>query len=549
MHVINYLQFPDVFGSDRLSRALVSLSTDTAPIYFFGIAYPLSFIVPSKWILLIIGTTITGLSGYFAGRSWSDWNELLAGISTVFLILHVNISPLEGNRRSFTALFLTALVWLDEQNHNYLLKLFIVALASGIYPPMALIILAYFGLKALRTVFQKNKYPMKKILQLAGLLLVVILVLIPYWSNIIGDGWSFSTDLASRLQYKLASLQGMIETFLIGERGALFRDQLHFDLFVIFGILCLFQVWILEEEFSYRKSYCYLFLASLICWFMAHLVHPLIYHPFKYTRLSVLFVLVWPFADNLLATVKVLKDQVKNAKKTHYIFYFTALVASILWLLFAMTSNPLGLTGTIPYVGSAWWKFVFGFPIFVALAVVKYPISTHDFSQALFALIILFCLIVLPHNFPDATWNGINLARFKKMYSYLRQTPAGTTVAGPPAHFMDPIPAFAFRGIYASTNKTPIRFVCNRIKKFWKVYFQGESKPIVQFMVRNDIDYLLVDRKMLRTKRALGNLECMEQFNVDTKPFLNQRFNDVAWYGGKRFYLVSRAKIKRETKN
>lgn len=43
MHVIKYLQFPDYFAGDKLTAYVTRSQIITAPIYYYGLAYPLSF--------------------------------------------------------------------------------------------------------------------------------------------------------------------------------------------------------------------------------------------------------------------------------------------------------------------------------------------------------------------------------------------------------------------------------------------------------------------------------------------------------------------------
>lgn len=539
MHVINYLKSPELFSGDRLTLLLSQMSIKTAPVYFYGVTYPLSFVLSAKWVVLTIGAATTLASSYLAGLRWTRWRNLLTSCLVTILILHSELPTIEGNRRSFTAFFILALFWLEERD-SFVGELFLVGLAAGIYPPAALLILTYF---CCGVILQNNTIG-NIIYKTFSYAFVFVVVLMPYWLDLLFIEEAIgTTDMSNRVTYNFSSIQGWTNTVLVGDQGALFREQLHLGLFVSFLSLLILERLVLKNRFVFRLRYKILLTVGLLLWGSAHVVHPLIYHPFKYTRMTLLLVPLLIFAENLPTTVKKLHHGFRNRSSLRFLLYLGGTTMLMIWVGFAYVfagTSTSGFLGILPTI----WKFILGLPVFLSL-VIGFPVLLK--SQILRAFVgatTLMMMLFLPHNTPQVQWRDMRLSNFSEMYTHLRKSPPGTLVAGPPAYFLDPIPAFAKRGVFSSTNKSVLTLSCERTKKFWRIYFEDDPEAISKFMKDNGINYLLVDRRLLQQMRTLGHTHCVGKMGEVSDPVLDQHFPEASWHFKRRFYLLHRDNLK-----
>lgn len=537
MHVINYLNSPELYGPDRISVVLTEIWTTTAPVYFYGLAYPISQFLSAKFTIFTLGFAISVLSAYFAGGRWEDWKDLLVCFVVIFLLIHTNVSPLEGNRRSFTAVFLLGLLWL-ETSPNYLGQLFLVASAAGIYPPVALLMLTYYGIKELASLREQTTTFRSALGRMTGFSIIFLIVLTPYWSQKVFAHSDPGMSMILRdLSYEIESLRDFVKTFLVGDfkhKGALFRDQLHFNFFLIFASLVALQKVVLEEKFVFKRKYLYLTVASLGLWVGAHLVYPLIYLPFKYTRISLLLVLAMPFAENLPSTVTALRSQFSKTTLLRLTIAVLSGWMLLIWCFHGLYPSNFAFLNIPGILGSHWWRFIFALPVFLVVTVSLPTSFQNRITRSFLSAVVLLAMVFLPHGFTTFHW----LPKFDGMYKYLRTTPPGTKIAGPLRFYIHPVPALAKRSVYASKNKAMLEFACRRSKKLWKIYFATSPEKITSFMKENKIDYLLVDRRLLKKRLAGGVRKCIGNIPASTDPYLNRHFETASWRYKKRFYLV-----------
>jgi hypothetical protein len=543
MNVINHLQTPVDFQGDKLTETLSQHWVKTAPVYFIGLAYPLSFFLSAKWVMMSIGALITVLAGYFAAGQFKKKADLWVGFLTVFVLLYSPVTTLEGNRRSFTGLFLLVLIWIDRYQNRFLVKSLALGLAAGIYPPVALLMLTYFGLAEIHEGINETLRPVQRTQKLFGLLLVFLTMVMPFWYALLFESTAqFGTDWVVTFEYALSSPSEWMRTFFRGSRGAVFKQAFHADLFLIFLVLLMGLIWSNPGKTIFKREFVLITIASLLLWLLAHLAYPLIYQPFKYTRFSLLLAVMYP----VLESVPYFMEQIQKS------FDFRSLggimgwgmVGSglILWGLYVQVLDQTPLLGDWILMGQSWWAFVFALPFVLSvLFVAPSLIDSNSDTLGYAVLCLLLTLLFFPMERETTDWRGIQLQNFHGMYEFLRTTPPGTTVAGPPHQFMDPIPAYANRPIFSSKNKSFLfPFVCQRTKAFWDVYFRGSPEPIRDFMNERGVDYLLVDRRMVRNKVLSGRFDCMGTIKVEDEPFLNRHFPDAPWSHGRRLYLVGR---------
>lgn len=537
MHVINYLQYPGLFGGSRVSRLLADIHTSTAPLYYYGIAHPLSYLLPGKWVTLTIGFAITLSCGLFAGRTWKKpWDIARAGL-VVFVLIHLFLSPLEGLQRSFTPFFLLGVLW-TESSPGYLKRLFLVALAAGIYPPAALLCLTYYGLNEVTRWYQGTTSLFGGGLKLAGFTSVFLLVLTPFWTDLLLEGPdSGVTDFVYPLEYNLSSLRSLLETFLVGGREALFRDSIHFDMFLALSLLLGLQALILGKRSIFRRRHGLLMVASLILWVTAHLAHPLIYQPFKYTRMGLLLGLLLPVVDNLPRATDRLVKKFSSSSIVRWLGHTSAFGCLGVWMAFVSSPRAFKVLTDLPVVGPTFWKFLLTVPVLFSLSV-SWPQRLSNSYRSLLTGLVLFLLILLPHSPED------DLNRLSGLFQVLEKSKPASVVAGPPGKplnkILDTIPAFARRPVYLSHSLGDMPIACERAERMLGVYYETSSEPVLEFLRDTGIDYLLIDRNLFRMAAFTGPpAECFRTAQPTRRAFLNQHFPNAVWSYRRRLYLLT----------
>lgn len=543
-HVVNYLNTPDLYSGGTLARTLTEAFTSTAPVYFYGLVYPLSQFFSPKLSVLFVGFTITVISVYFSGGRWADWHNYLTAFVVIMILLHCTVNPLEGNRRSFTAFFILGALWSDR-HAGFWGKLFLLALAAGIYPPVALLTLTYFGFRLLQG-YRHGAVTIDKALgRLSGYVLVFLAVLSPFWFKIVSTTHTYSF-VSESVGYDLTSLAGILKTFLLGHqefKGALFRDTVQLDLFVIFLFMAGLQSVLNKRGFDISNRHRVMFFASLILWGCAHLLHPLIYHPFKYTRLSLLLCVAIPVSQNLPDTVRLLRSRFSRDTGLTFLLVIAGVWSLGIWMLYAIYPEPFGFLTISGFLGSHWWRFIFALPVFLTVILTLPHARLTPAVHTIIATAVLLALVFLPHDFDRVQWQGMKLKNFDDMYSYLRKTPESTLVAGP--YFTDPIAVYGKRSIFKSMNTSNFEFVCRRSQRFWNAYFAHSPETILSFMNSRGITHLLVDRHLLKNRTILRNPDCPGEISPSGTTFLNRHFKHARWSFKKRFYLLDVKSIRK----
>lgn len=551
--MINYIYSPDLFQGDYLTQAITYYNVMTAPIYFYGIIYPLNFLFSSRWVLFIIGIVITLGSTYFAGERWKTWMDLLIASTILIILLHVYLNPLEGQRRSFTSFFLLSLFWMEPKS-NYLWELFFVALSAGVYPPVTLIMVLYLCIGKFHKVLLGEKNWRTPLLESLGFGIVMIAVLSPYLLNILFAETEtlFSTLLLDENYYTETSF---FNVFLFGTRTALFKNTSHFDIFFILSFIFVIESLLLRQKISFHLRYMKLLISGLTLWVLAHLLHPVIYHPFKYTRLTLVLGLAFPVIKNLPAFTQTLHS--KTLGKISLKFSSMIVSTGILGILAALISqNKISILEKLPVWGIDGWKFLLALPIFLTVLVMLMDFLNSVEIVCLISIVLLLFLIYIPHDFyyedaPIFSLRGLTFQDFDPLYNFLLQTPPRTMVAGPPLFYMDPIPAFAKRPVFISYHGAIFSETCERIDQFWKAYFSDTLSSVSTFMKKNDIDYILLDREVFRgDKRYIPgfspkkcespNREEIREILGTRNPALDRHFPDADWSKNRRLYLLHR---------
>lgn len=546
MHVINNIWNPEFYGGDWLSNFLMSFHPKTAPIYYYGLTYPLRFLLSAKWTILFLGFTMTIISAYFAGYPWKQWKHVFVAVFVVIVILNVNVSPLEGNKRSFTAVFL--LILLGSGGYlRYPGMLFLTAFAAGVYPPAGLIVIAYYAIARLDRVLRKTELFRRAVSKVSGLCVAFLLALTPYLLSFLQhSGDSYVQGFVDRSHYSLSSLGGLLKTFILGSRGthygALFMRQEHLVLFLIVLVLCLVQYVLLRDDFTFGKPPLYLILASLGLWIAAHLFSPLLYFPFKYTRLSLALALAFPAMRNISGTVQKLRQKLRNRRIVRWLIYGSGVPALILYGLFKFGYLRSGLFQFTSILGANGWEFLLTVPVATSVIVIFPDRQNRTGLRGFLVVLLVGGLVFLPHTAKPHTYQRIPVSGLKGMYETLKTYPPGTRVAGPPP-LMDTVPAFGLRTAFNAPDWRVNDVMCQRNQEYWSAIFAEDPSEIRTFMTRNNLQLMIVDRLYLKKGDYVATRGCLktikDEIDTSTPYYLNREFDDVPWRAGGRFLLIS----------
>ncbi|MFB6226859.1 MAG: hypothetical protein ABEH89_00870 [bacterium] len=545
VQVINNIRVPEWYANSTMTDYLSNFFVSTAPVYFYGLAYPLSLFLPGKWVVLTIGTGLMILSGYLAGLSWSRWRHVLSAVLVVVVLLVVEGSPLEGNRRSFTALFVLAAM-VSGVFSNYLAYTVMTALAAGVYPPAALILIMYYFYRLLPGVIHRDFTTRAFILRLGGLCSICLFVLSPYLARGMLDPIVVDVNFyANPIKYDFHSLNGLIKTFLLGDYGsyigALFVVPIHLDLFFIFLTATVAQWLYLRDRFRFPYRYGCMMLAGLTLWLISHFAHPLLYIPFKYSRLTLLLPLLFPVARNLPLVVHRLLGHYGKRYLKRVCLYLVTVVSLVIYLWYQLGSDGGTVLTEVGVLGSDWWEFVLVVPFLLSLMVVVPESSKGSIYRSILVLLVFCGVVVLPAEVPEYNYRGVSLSSLQGLFEELKQSSPGSRIAGPP-DMMKPTATFGQRPNYNGLDRRSHDVFCERNEAYWKALFAENPNRILRFMKEERIDFLLVDRQPLIRNDFFGTLGCVQSIDSSIKQneaFLNQDFEQAVWSLNGRLYLLT----------
>lgn len=538
MHVINNLRTPGLFGDSRLTGDLTTYHVTTAPVYYYGLALPLSFLLETKWVLFLIGIVFTLFSYYFAGANGNSYADILTSLLVLIFLLQHHVTPLEGNRRSFISVCLLGILWLDE-DPSFLSSVFLVAVASGIYPPVALLVLGYLTLLKLKQVFQVNR-PGKDLLYLIGYYSTFLLVLSPYLLNqFISSSSRKISGWVAPIGYNFASVHEFLSNLMVGHRYSLFRYQPFYDFLVVFTVLVLLEYLILENSPRIRQKYALMFFAALLAWGLANVFHPYLYQPFKYTRVTLPLIGLLIFADNLPLAVETLFQADSPGDSAKACVFGLGIMSFGIWL--GNTSGYVSFDFLHEGIraSNVVWKFMLGIVFSFAILLVLKQLSFESRSASFIIGLVLVGGIYLPQLILPTSLSAVpgdSMPFHREFYRSIRTTPPGALIAGPPGK-MNSVPAFSKRAVYATTEQKKLTIICERVKELAEVYFSRSPAKIYSWLQEQGIDYLLVDRDVLNGD---GFGICGVKKGETREAYLNQDFQNVLWEHENRYYLVHR---------
>lgn len=299
--VIHKIYNPQLFPESAIVDLLTKIHTESSYLYYYGLAYPLSHFFHPSTTMKVLGIMACLLFFYFSGFNWKNRSDIVRAIFFLLIILHADINTImQGNRRSFRAVFLMGLLWCEERQ-SFPMYLLLLAFATGIYPPVAVLLLGYRWIDSMMK-YLKHELSLGKIWFQPVISLVVFLVFLgPYLWGKFTAGLEFSRVI-STFSYSFSSIYDFFEFFLIGTGNS--QLITYSFLVCLLGLLSFLEILVVNKKnLKIRNSLIPLILSAVSLWALAHLVHPTLYQPNRYTW-SVFFIVTGIFfLDNLPATL------------------------------------------------------------------------------------------------------------------------------------------------------------------------------------------------------------------------------------------------------
>lgn len=522
--VVAKLQDPTLFALDPYVTYLTRQQLVTSPLYHTVFTYPLgSFLHPIRAVR-ILGFLLTGLLFLAGSYPWNRTTQWIRGglVTVVFLHLTGSVNPIMGNRRSFAPLLLMLGLQIHPKK-NLPATLFVIALATGVYPPAALILCVFF---ALRLLVDWTQYRIGFRNLASGYFLMgatALLTLSPYLKSLFTESASRATSWVPPLSYGHTENLSFLEQLLFRSRGALFRRGSTLLISLILLSLLLFFLFLRHRKFRFRGKYILLVVSAVTLWGLAHLLHPTIYHPFKYTRVAIPLVLGSVVGENWFLVRKPLRTLRANLGSP-------VKISLVLGGLFSATAYVL----IYRYPGAEEWVFsvlalghdvsvtehlLLGFllavPVATAMALLL-PIPAR--TASILSLLIIGGMMFLPHRLPGSSPPDRSTVFFSELFETLRGTPKSTVVAGPP-ELMNMVSSYSFRNVFVrAEQRNMMQKAGKRIKKWQNAVCSSSVDQLKGFAAKNSIDYMILPpstylRENCRTDKTLFNRE----------------FQDVVW--------------------
>lgn len=537
LHLIEQWLHPASFQGNLLSQHVWTEHTTLAPVYYFGLVFPLSQLFPVQAVMPFVGLLFAAVAAFFAGDRWDGPADYVRAILVTLVLIHVPFGPLEAHRRSFVPVALLAFFWINRSGaprHHWLL----LALTAGIYPPASLLLLTCLGLDRLSEARGGWRAARQTLRTMVPPVAIVTLVLSPYLMNRLGPATANPSRWASKLTYHLGTPFDLVRTFVVSNQSALFYTAGGFGVFVVGAGVSLLAWMVLGwNRFRLRRDYTFMVGASLSLWVLAHGVHPLIYHPVKYTRTTLLIVVWLIAAENFSPLVQSLQGRFSGTIPTIPTLGLAAVAAGA-WSFLRLKPEAFDTDLVVVSPGAVWQGGLLFLPILVGVSLL--PVTNHR-ARALRAgllAVVLGTFLFFPHCFVQCDRYGEDdhpIRYYRELFQTLRTLPVQSTVAGPP-DLMDPIPGYGARPVHLMHELKRLPEVCRRMRSFARTYYAGSPEPIVRNLKRWNIHYLLVELDAFESDPIL---DCGAGVPVNPDAVLNRTYPDHTWAIPGEYYLLS----------
>lgn len=518
--VIHKLLNPSLFPEDFMIGRLVKFELAASPLYHGLVTIPLGLFFHPVTVMKLTGWILAvGLFVFssYPGRTSIDW---FRGALTSLVFLHAGlvVSPLPGNRRHFAVLFIVLALLLDRSENPYY-RYLLVAVAAGIYPPTALLILCFFVLKKLATFRKSPKVYLDRFREIILYCLIFLTVMTPYVITKIFLNPTLTDTRVPGLKYQLTSFSGIVESLLVDSRGAFFR----FPGLMIRGltlwliVLVIFLIidrgdWIVRDQFKR------LILGSCLLWGLAHLMHPYLYQPSKYTKIVPGIVACYLIAENLPA----LHETIRNVGTTtiwRVGLYLCSLLGATILLLNNLGSGDTYTTGVfLGLLGDEFFVRFCGASLIFLSVMLILPVTRRGLTVSLLVMGLLVFVFNPPFGWFKVRRGYAHLpSYFKGAFKALRQTPNSTRVAAP-RRFSEILPVYAKRPVYFRQLELSPALMNERRNQYKSFVCSSNLNEALRNLSKIDVDVIFIDRKLLSGTRYCPNNTTTDIFFVDWIP-------------------------------
>ncbi|MFB6346057.1 MAG: hypothetical protein ABEK50_09830 [bacterium] len=536
---------PDLFPGNLHMDYLYHKQTGVSWLYFYGYLFPLSGIINPISLLKMTGYSMLVLLFILAGQGFTSETDFYRAsiVTVVFLHLAPSVNPYPGLARSFSVLAFMALLW-SERRGQKVPPIVLVAFTAGVYPPAALVMLVYVWFKLFETCYS-GEVGAEDFWPPIATLLLFLVMLTPYFTGMANPQFASADTWVQPLEYNLYSLQGFWDTIVIGSgRTAFMRAKLTYVTFVVFGGLVLLQLLVLRGQFQWFRECKLLLLSGLFTWLCAHLLHPMIYHPFKYTRVVLPLIVVYLFCENYLSFFGRIRSWLGDLEWVGYGLLIPGLLLGISYMGWLVVIGPSMFIQYMRNPGTVFWGLFLGSILMIAFLITPIEEWEGVHWERWVPLALLVVWGFYPHCFTSCVVyyeDYFSVSNYRGMYKRLKQTPRKTVVAGPPGT-MDTIPAYARRGVYFNHEQHKIKALCERIRTFKKIYYSSSGEEILSYLERTGVDYLVVNRLYYQPRFRLFG--CGKRVRREGESVLNQQFSESEWEKRGIIYLLSRDDLR-----
>ena len=532
---MNKFQDPELFPAGKLTGMREYVEAEFFSLnlvfYFYSLGYSwlyhvASFFVPLPLFSNLLSFFLMPITVWYAfefGRAVKDRQTgvaLALGFIFINLASSSSLSLITGLQRSFTIpLILIFIYYLHQQ--NYRAVAIISVISALLYPPMLILMLATWGLTALKMTWQPSiKVGLVK-RELVYLLLTVLLgglILLPILSPRLTSLFTVNQDVGNRTTTALTPAVENIPLWqqprfmagghrplfyffpFVGRGGIVEDSEEVINFLVLFIISGLILLVLGRRTFKLPPVIWYLMGAGFVMFGLAWLgiwltKSFILYVPNRYTRVSLfLFLLVYITYNGreaLQIAPTVMRDQPKKL-----IWLIVAVEFGVLGLLFFYPDQYSMISGfNMKWLLGPAGFLLGGLSIYIIINRLNNRASSKTTQKPLSYVFVAAVLSIFLIGWAaySRVINQVGVVdpppAERELLAFIETLPIDSVLAGTPC-LLDNVPLFAKRAIlfscFYSDDSSPIQAGL-------AAYYAAQSQQVIEFCRNNAVDYLVVD--------------------------------------------------------